>query len=393
MSRAPWFVVVSLVLVVVAAWLGWQSIVDQVESPGARDEAALASPRAAGEVAAAGANEAAERHSLELCGYGVYEPVTDDASHYPPEIAAAAELSLQRLSARLLASAKDRDQALGLFLGAVVPAVGDGCKASGSVCRKEQERQQQVLAELARESRDPAVYALAQSSCRMNSGLSLPNCAALKPADWAERDPKNASAWFAAGAASKDPNERRFAVLSAARADRFERYESLVYALAAESELKALGAPVRTLVMVYLEGSLLGFAEAASAAMDCSKPGADRDLLAACGTLAERLVAEPSNLLDATYGAKIGARLGWSESRLTALRRERDQLQNTLLAAPGSAAPLGLGCEVKEHMERRAAARQRMGEFEYARALLASGTLPPLPSPLAPPFGPATAVR
>jgi hypothetical protein len=184
------------------------------------------------------------------------------------------------------------------------------------------------LAQLAHDSRDPMVYALALAACQQRTDKPSPGaCQLLSPEQWTAIEPDNAVPWLhLAGVTRTDPRE---ALFRAAHATRVSAHWGTLHTQVMTAQ-PGNAAPLDRLAM---SGDALAIAIAQplppyAVPLKYCDAAAVRDVnrRQQCDALAELLATRGESLVDLAVARAFGERLGWPAERLQALRDERDAL-------------------------------------------------------------------
>jgi hypothetical protein len=105
---------------------------------------------------------------------------------------------------------------------------------------------------------------------------------------------------------------------------------------------------------------------------------ADGDRRQTCGDLAEVLAGKSATVLEQAAGAAIGKRVGWSEARLEALKKERD----AYAAADPAGGAEALSCDWARRQLAHARAVAQGGELAAGREVLLRETTAKASSPV-----------
>jgi hypothetical protein len=109
---------------------------------------------------------------------------------------------------------------------------------------------------------------------------------------------------------------------------------------------------------------------AISASRHCSADGVRNEIVRSqCSQLAELFVTKGNTVLDLAVGTSIGARTGWPEARVAALKEEKEALESTwVLAEPDPAKPeSAFSCDATNRGNRFLHRRSQLGELGAAR--------------------------
>jgi hypothetical protein len=255
-------------LLAVLAWLAWigsdRDTPEMVEAPTERGTNKVPS-----KLASPGSTTPDPAGTVELCGYGVTQPIRD-TSDYPPGLINIAETTLAKVAEDLMAQPQANLRAVGLYAKLVVAMrrAGDEDRARYPDCadepctqrranaaRQAAEPHAQGLAQLALTSKEPSAYAIALFGCRLNRDDGA--CAQLSNASWSQLEPGNAVPWLYLAddaATRKDEVAMSEALSRAARAETSDDHRATVLAMAQRPAARDLPAAPR---LVYLS-QLLG---------------------------------------------------------------------------------------------------------------------------------------
>ncbi|HEY4082745.1 MAG TPA: hypothetical protein VGM81_18830 [Burkholderiaceae bacterium] len=227
------------------------------------------------------------------------------------------------------------------------------------------------LLDMARHTRDPAVYAWALGMCRATGP-----CEALSPRRWAQLDPGNMTPWiYEAGDARhrKDEQGVQEAVYQISRSSRSERYVGpLLQVMDGQREATAPGLQMMAELAVPMSMTWIYMLPSyAPVTQYCSTSTADPARAAVCTNVAEALWGQTDTLLDRSIALAIARRLPSEEAaRWTARADERDAM---MVASRENAEELNEGgapCSLLPFLERRLKAQASLGEWGALRARL-----------------------
>ena len=229
-----------------------------------------------------------------------------------------------------------------------------------------------ALARLARDSKDPVVYALAMHHCPRASGPAGPGaCPLLSYEQWASIDPDNAAPWLYLAdqvvAGGGDPSE---ALQRAARARHNHTHWAALHGLVMAAQPSAVPPLERLLMSVEVIGVQAAEVPPLNATVKyCStaelRSGNRRQT---CEALADLLVNRGDTLLDLGVGRAVGEKLGWSADRVAALRDEGLALM--ALQTEQLAGKQPYSCASAEILMAHFAQVTRLGELVAMRELL-----------------------
>ena len=229
-----------------------------------------------------------------------------------------------------------------------------------------------ALARLARDSKDPVVYALAMQRCSRASGPAGPGaCPLLSYEQWASIDPDNAAPWLYLAdqviVGGGDPSE---ALQRAARARHIHTHWAALHGLVMAAQPPAVPPLERLLMSVEVIGVQAAEVPPLNATVKyCStaelRSGNRRQT---CEALADLLVNRGDTLLDLGVGRAVGEKLGWSADRVAALRDEGLALM--ALQSEQLAGKQPYSCTSTEILMAHYAQVSRLGELVAMRELL-----------------------
>jgi hypothetical protein len=328
-----WLVTAIFAALLIAAGLvlwGWHSTPpsftnaspppDPTEPPPAWPAAPPASANAPTPITKRNQNE-----EIEVCGIG---KVTVDGEN---PIGAVELINRTTAAARgrwlsaMLNSDDTRTRATGLFLEDKV--------RDGEFLSPPSPKTVDSLVQIALDSKDPGVYALAVYQCTLRNGQAPSrSCEQIDLNTWANMDRDNASPWLTLATKARavgDTTAENEAYAQAAKAKQFHNY---AWALLSNAE-PLYPADATPLERYELSTRIIGAAAAIPldqtlyGSRHCSiETISDANVRRQCDAMAELLVNQANTVIDLAIGISIGTRVGWPETRLSALRDRRDAL-------------------------------------------------------------------
>jgi hypothetical protein len=262
--------------------------------------------------------------TVEICGIGKVS--LDEADDRPrKEWEARIAKDTSRWQAALLNSGDVRARAAGLLLEGV----------GGLNFGPPNEQALGSLIELAQAAHDPSVYALALSVCGTPRwAAATDRCQQLSPAEWTKLDPVNASAWLEQASAAhvlRDTAGENAAYTEAAKATKIDAYNWSLLSFAEPEIPSNITAVEQWEISIRMIGLEAGMVSPSITSRRCSSENIkDETVRGQCVQLAELLVSKGTTILDLVIGTSIGARVGWPEARISALKEEKE----ALMAAP-----------------------------------------------------------
>jgi hypothetical protein len=303
--------------------------------------------------------------AIEVCGVGRVKVDPGDETGGYGYVATLTKKTRLRWLAALRNSDDYRARATGLYLQNIY----DGGAPEYSEARNE-------LVQLAVGTQDPAVYALAYSKCSKQSDDTPPGpCQQLSPEEWTRRDPDNALPWLLIAAKARQENDRAAEQAAFAQVAKARGYDSYGFSLMkfAESEAPSDATPLER----WSFAVELGGVEAAMPMpigpyfKYCSAEGvSDPTVRQQCAALAELLVAKGTTLIDLSFAATLGARLGWPADRVSGLRQRSDATMGMLEEAIPPGREEQWSCTTAARGNAYMAERMRLGELGAVQELI-----------------------
>jgi hypothetical protein len=330
----------------------------------------------------------------EICGIGRV-PASFDPSDINNYVAAKAQAAGDRWKAALLNSADLHARAVGL----VLQSWGELANRESAVAAAEARDE---LVQLAAGGNDPMVYSLALGACRahratvrtvvgaetdtvtISSGegdtsssdiaanadiTANPGaCARLALSQWARLDPNNAAPWLAMAQEARDAGDATLEAADmayAARAQKIETSGEVMFSLARPEMPQDLSPLEKYWTAIEFIGheaaSVTPFGELMHY---CSTSAIQQEnVRGQCDALATVLVNGGPTLLEFSIGQRLGARVGWSQQRLSELSDERGALIK-LVPAEG---PNPWSCQTLSRENTFFEKRMELGEMQALR--------------------------
>jgi hypothetical protein len=263
-----------------------------------------------------------QARAVEVCGIG-RRSLDKSHSIVDPDLDARVAKDTRRWRSALLNSTDVRARAVGLYLESNPQAT--------PTRQMSPEEATDSLKQLAQESGDPAVYALALNACGGLQSLAPPaRCGALSLQGWTKIDADNAAAWLSLANAAREANDsvaEGAAFARAVGATKVETYNSSLLAFA-ENDMPTDVTPIERWEMtVNMDAAMPSSPVIAKTPQYCSaentRQGVTRDQ---CSQLADLLVTHGDLLGDILTGTLIGTRVGWPQTRIASLKEEREAL-------------------------------------------------------------------
>jgi hypothetical protein len=299
---------------------------------------------------------------LEACGIAKVPHTTDDDSESYGLVIAATPETHKRWEEALLDSSDSHARAVGLMIRRFE------LLRAGSPIQAEESRDE--LVQLAAGAGDPALYALAVGQCRKSSADAdtAGACQRISLSEWARLDPDNAVPWIATAQAARARNDTQAEAVAFARAADTHKIDNSSHSLLSFG-LTELPQGITPAEKMSLSIELIGFEaawggpELSEISRYCSADALRRDEAhKECDAVAELLVNHGGTILNLSFGARIGERVGWSSERLDGLSQEREALFRLL---PDERQ--GWSCEMVHRMNEFIDKRAQLGELAAFR--------------------------
>lgn len=191
------------------------------------------------------------------------------------------------------------------------------------------------LAELARQSRDPAIYAAAVHLCQKEE---TGGCNGISYSGWAKLEPENVAPWMMVSEQAKangDANARAEALRRIATASLVDFRPPDMRPLINAGALKDAAAPSQ----YGLLGSMIGVAASISINHGmalgniCLRADIwDDERKAICHNLANMMAEKDRSMVGLRMATIVAKKLGWSDERIQALQDESDMIMGSWMA-------------------------------------------------------------
>lgn len=351
-SNAAVAALVAIVVIVGVLGLRYRPVLPSAERPLARAAQSPREPAFPPENVDGRVEMPAAARTVELCGYGPFEPAPGRV--YPPHLSAAAELALAQASAAMIESGTPRQRAAARYLQATGAAqrTRDGYIAQHQGCEDDAECRRQADSAAWRSfaqvreamvadvltARDAPAYALVFYAClksRQDADIAG-SCKLVSAAQWAQLDSSNAMAWVHAAweaHARGDAAGRAEAIRRAAQATESRLHMDAMVEPAGHAQVRNLDSTTRSIAQTTVMGIRAAIPVPGLLVLndEClSKPPLDDARRETCDALARTLAEHSQTLLEMSFGLRIGERVGWPDEQLRALRERRDAAQAAL---------------------------------------------------------------
>jgi hypothetical protein len=202
------------------------------------------------------------------------------------------------------------------------------------------------------------------------------SCQQISLKGWTVLDADNAVPWLLLAGQAHAANDAATESAAFIQADGAHKADAYNFSLYSFSE-PALPNDATPLERWVLATELMGIESATgaphytTASKLCSADAMqDADVRQHCDALAELLVSKGTTLLDLSIGARIGARAGWSTTRVTALAEQRDALMGGITQATASGHDDLWSCDAVRRGNAYMSQWARLGELGAARESL-----------------------
>jgi hypothetical protein len=248
-------------------------------------------------------------HEIDVCGVGRVKLDRDDWTATGKYFDALTEKSRVRWLSALRNSDDDRARATGLYLQGML---------DHDAPQKDLEAARGELVQLAKGTKDPAVYALAYTKCikGVDAFASPGACPQLSLDEWTHVDSDNAVPWLQLAAQARregDGAAEAAAFDHASQAHRYEDYSWSIFSFAQPAMQSDITAADRW----YLTTEVIGVEAAMPMPYQplfqyCSRDAmSDAAVRRQCDALAEMMVNKATTLLEFSVGKSLGVRVGW----------------------------------------------------------------------------------
>jgi hypothetical protein len=246
---------------------------------------------------------------IDVCGVGKIKLDRDDWTASSKYFDALTEKSRMRWLSALRNSDDYRARATGLYLEGML---------GHDAPRKDPEAARDELVQLAMDTKDAAVYALAYTKCikGVEAFASPGACPQLSLDEWTRADSDNAVPWLQLAAKARregDGAAEAAAFDHAAQAHQYEDYNWSLFSFAQATMPSGVTAADRW----YLTIDVIGVEAAMPMPYQplfqyCSRDAmSDAAVRRQCNALAELMVNKAATLLEFSVGKSLGMRVGW----------------------------------------------------------------------------------
>jgi hypothetical protein len=333
--------------------------------------AAPATRRPGATSAKPGVKVSGDTELIDVCGLGKVSVPQGDWQATAGLLNAATRKTAKRWLAQMLDSNDVRARAMGLMLEAQIDNDDIGRHPMS-------ERTRDALEQLATDTGDPAVYAIALAACDFGIRMGSGGCRQVTLNDWSALDPNNAVPWLLlAGEARRrgDVSGESADFTRAAQATRVTPYIDSFDAFAAPL-LPQDATPLdeAALSLDVFSFGLSRWPPYANAALQfCSVVALQGDdtVRARCNALAELFVAHAGNLLDLGIGRALGERLGWPADRVQDLNLLRAAIQEVENEAVPQDPHAEWSCDGVSRLNAWMRERRQLGELGVGRRAVA----------------------
>lgn len=306
----------------------------------------------------------------DVCGIGKLAFDGPQREKAEAELAAMLDKDLLRWRNALLNSSDIRARAVGLFIDDRIEASSFGKAPS--------QQSLDSLVQLEQQTNDPAVYVIALSACdAVKTPAPGNSCDSISREGWSKLEPDNAAPWLEIAGAARavhDTDAENIAFRRAVKASRIDGYDWSLFGFA-EPDMPADMTPLErsqlSIWMIGFEAAMYSPQMPTSvASRHCSAESVKNDAVRGeCSQLAELLVKQGTTLIDFAIGTSIGARTGWPEARVAAMREEKEALEGVWVQSepePGRRES-EFSCEIVLRRNYMLHERAQLGEIAAAR--------------------------
>jgi hypothetical protein len=295
---------------------------------------------------------------VAYCGFGVATKDTPMAKALAQQVAAHSQAAADRLFALMMASTNPRARA------AAQLALDD----------------KDALADTARQTRDPTVYAMAQQACgRGASDARTANCSFLTAAQMARLDAQNVVPWLYVATEALSRGDQGGVAEAAYRASLARESRLREYAFA-ELALTAIPPdwPPRDVMLASAKvleiHASLALPSYLAVVRHCATENMhDSNLQQTCSRLAQVLTTQGDSLVDYAIGRRLGERAGWPAQAVEAHHARFEAFMHTQTDGDTLASSMAQATDCKSLRRgvRLAFAHAHLGDRAFAEAELA----------------------
>jgi len=328
---------------------------------------------------------------VEVCGLG-WVKLKKFEDPFPATVYAAADAAIHQATTALMERGAGVERAVGMYMRRGTEwiraqdehrAANPGCDQdpvctarSTQLARDASLRVSEAFAREGLATLDGRFYAIAYYACDrgVEGKVETGDCARYSAARWAQLEPQNATPWLIlAGAAQeqKDNAARDEALRRASKAAYSDYPIRSLFMLVDHPALRAQDSATRLAVMVRLTGLWAAFPipPLQSIAQICAASAmADTERKQMCGDLARLFTENGADLLQFSFGIRIGERAGWPSDRVAALRERMDAVNLVTTTIPDDM----WSCESMRKWELRFEHILKHGELANAERLAAA---------------------
>ena len=291
------------------------------------------------------------KEGVEVCGMSPTEAAYYVASNGKiggrPEAKAAL---LAEAAGAIVQSAELRERATGLYIQAYLAESAGGeereqkdrecktldCRRALTAAWAESRRNAaRPLAVVARQSRDPAIYAAAVHACQKEEAGG---CSGISYAGWAKLEPENAAPWMMLSEQAKaagDANARAEALRRIATASRVDFRLPDMGPLINAGALKDAAAFEQHELLVSMIGVTASTSINHGMALGniCLRADTwDDERKAICDNLANMMAEKDRSMVGLRMATIVAKKLGWSGERIQVLQDESDMIMGSWIA-------------------------------------------------------------
>jgi hypothetical protein len=302
---------------------------------------------------------------IEVCGVGKVKIDRDDWTATGKFFDARTKKPRMRWLSELRNSDDYRARATGLYLEGIFDR--DEPRKDPEVARDE-------LVQLALATKDPAIFALANTKCiqGVEDISSAGACPQLTLDQWTRSDSDNAVPWLQLAAKARKENDSAAEAAAFARAAQSHQYESYNWSLFAFAQA-SMPSDATAADRWYLTTDLLGVEAAMpmpyiTVFQYCSREAmSDATVRRQCNAVAELLVNKATTLLELSLGKSLGTRVGWTPEVIDKLTQQLNASMQALAQMTPSDPHDQWSCDSVARGNAFMAEWDRLGERELAK--------------------------
>jgi hypothetical protein len=330
--------------------------------------AAAARPKSIAVAKAEVPKKADHSGEIDVCGVGKVKLDRDDWAATGKYFDTLTKKSRTRWLAALRTSDDYRARAAGVYLEDML---------EHDAPQKDPQAARDELVQLAVDTKDPAVYALAYTKCITGAQDSvIPGaCTQLSLDEWTRADSDNAVPWLQLAAKARRENNSAAEAAAFAHAVQAHTYEGYNWSLFAFAQ-PAMPSDITAADRWYLAAQVVGVQAAMPVPYQqllryCSRDAVnDANVRRQCNALAELMVTQATTLLSFSMGKSFGARVGWPAERVDNLTQQLNASMQALAQMMPSDPDQQWSCDTVARGNAYMSEWVQLGELGLARAAI-----------------------